>query len=776
MKVTNTVADILNTGIVKIEVPGGVVPLPLNGKFEGEPGPPGAGVPAGGEPLQVVRKTASGSTTEWVTPTKSVVGLGNVDNTADEDKPLSKAATEALASKASTQSVALKADKADLDAKASVEDLLTVAGGKADLIEGKVPVSQLPEITPVTDSTIAPLINGATTGAAIDARINTQVAPQVEQLTANYIAGDRAVVDAAAAAVNAAPKIVQIEAEATKDRTRLVTLETDKWRRPVSSRTPGQNADTFTTLGFTGVLIATDAANFPISVSGSMEVFEYGSALTQRYTTYEADARQFVRMRGGNGVWGAWSETGKATINLATSTDLNTVVRPGSYAALSSSAPNNPAASLGSLEVLQVNRGLLQRFTAWSTSPQVFLRRADVDGIWGAWQAQPTADAVSAAIGKVDALRPSEGSGFKSAHLALNQPAGSSTEAVSAASVRWPVTLGITARRARLHLRNWNWSVGTGAGYNYTGAVSVSGLWAGPAQGKTFQGAPRRVLDAFTTPANGAEYVSEWFSYEFTEDVQHLVSIGFTTAAGQTNYQGRGGCWRTTNPADAGTVDPSAELSANSPFDVWLELEVPAATPVLAGFGDSNTVGTGTALPVHDSWLNEYCRKARAMPFFIANHGSMASSWAGLDAAKWNRFAVVAKPDAVVYFLHQNDLTAGITLDVLKQRYRDTVALLRAKLTQNVYAATVTPGNKGEVVESVRRAYNTWLMGRPEGVRDCFDFASAVSDDDTVLRPADAFDALHFNTAAHAKLAAKILERPATPRVMTAAEITRLVA
>lgn len=139
MKVTNTVADILNTGIVKVETPGGILSLPLNGKFEGEPGPPGAGVPAGGEPLQVVRKTASGSTTEWVTPTKSVVGLGNVDNTADEDKPLSKAAAEALASKASTLSVALKADKADLDAKANTEDLLTVANsfeGKLSVVSG----------------------------------------------------------------------------------------------------------------------------------------------------------------------------------------------------------------------------------------------------------------------------------------------------------------------------------------------------------------------------------------------------------------------------------------------------------------------------------------------------------------------------------------------------------------------------------------------------------------------------------------------------------------
>lgn len=383
---------------------------------------------------------------------------------------------------------------------------------------------------------------------------------------------------------------------------------------------------------------------------------------------------------------------------------------------------------------------------------------------------------ISAISSRIDSFRSSDGSGFKSAHLALNQPAGSSTEAISAASVRWPVTLGVTAHRARLHLRNWNWSVGTGAGYNYAGAVNVSGLWVGPATGNAFQGTPKKALGAFTTSASGAEYVSEWFAYEFTEDIQHLVSIGFTTAAGQTNYQGRGGCWRTTNPADAGAVNPGAELSANSPFDVWLEMEVPAATPILCGFGDSNTVGTGTTLPVHDSWLAEYCRKERAIPFFLANHGSLAASWAGMDAAKWNRFAGLAKPDAAVYFLHQNDLAAGITLATLQQRFRDTLALLRQKITPNIYAATITAGGKPEDMDSVRRAFNTWLGTRPEGIRDCFDFTGAVSDDDRVIRDVDRADALHFKTSGHLKIAAKLLERPVTPRVPTRAEISRIAA
>lgn len=56
---------------------------------QGVPGPAGAGVPSGGEPLQIIRKNSVGTTTEWVTPTKTVVGLSNVDNTSDMNKPVS---------------------------------------------------------------------------------------------------------------------------------------------------------------------------------------------------------------------------------------------------------------------------------------------------------------------------------------------------------------------------------------------------------------------------------------------------------------------------------------------------------------------------------------------------------------------------------------------------------------------------------------------------------------------------------------------------------------
>lgn len=82
---------------------------------------------------------------------------------------------------------------------------------KADLVGGTVPTAQLPTDAMVNDVTVAAQINGTATGAAIDARIAAEVAPVVEQLTADYLASDELVVDAAAAAVNANPKVSELE-------------------------------------------------------------------------------------------------------------------------------------------------------------------------------------------------------------------------------------------------------------------------------------------------------------------------------------------------------------------------------------------------------------------------------------------------------------------------------------------------------------------------------------------------------------------------------------
>lgn len=278
MKRINTWADTQTTGKAIVDLGDGIqIPLPVDGVFPGKVGPAGAGVPTGGAPRQVIRKTATGETTEWVTLSKAEVGLSNVDNTPDTVKPVSAPQAEALA-------------------------------GKADLVGGKVSPSQLPAITPVTDSTIAPLINGATTGAAIDARINQQVAPQVQQLTASYIAGDRAVADAAAAAVNAAPKIVQLE-------TRVASAEADTFiRGPISS---GMDLNLLLTPGVYRSSTSSGMLNTPPGVSANAAALitvenvrtaaGYGTWAKQTIAVYGSSPQLWWRVsKNTTGTWNEW--------------------------------------------------------------------------------------------------------------------------------------------------------------------------------------------------------------------------------------------------------------------------------------------------------------------------------------------------------------------------------------------------------------------------------------------------------------------------------------
>lgn len=63
---------------------------------KGDKGDTGTGVPTGGSALQYVRKNSGNTATEWATPSKASVGLSNVDNTSDADKPVSTATQAAL--------------------------------------------------------------------------------------------------------------------------------------------------------------------------------------------------------------------------------------------------------------------------------------------------------------------------------------------------------------------------------------------------------------------------------------------------------------------------------------------------------------------------------------------------------------------------------------------------------------------------------------------------------------------------------------------------------
>lgn len=287
------------------------------------------------------------------------------DAAAVKDKALANDAGVAGFLKAGTQtSTALSAA---IDAKVAPQ--AEALAGKADLVGGKVSPSQLPTITPVTDSTIAPLINGATTGAAIDARINTQVTPQVQKITTDFIAGDRAVADAAAAAVNAAPKIVQLEtvtipktlsdAKAYADTRKALAIsplptgtDIDSVRERGTYLIDSTNtANTMLNLPFKGPgLLTVDAT--PAGVV-KQEIMIYGTAGGGRW------ARQTNRINTAPYPFSPWDRMTWGQGEVPINQDLNTYTVPGwstfSYKGLADTLKNFPPAAVraaGHVEVL----------------------------------------------------------------------------------------------------------------------------------------------------------------------------------------------------------------------------------------------------------------------------------------------------------------------------------------------------------------------------------------------------------------------------------------
>lgn len=493
---------------------------------------------------------------------------------------------------------------------------------------------------------------------------------------------------------------------------------------------------------------------------GNVLILQVGStASTQTWTEYVEPGRSWTcGVSHGNRI-SPWKETTSGAhygnIVLTTISHFDNIDFDSEYSVWNGTVATDmgaPANAVGKIKTEIVGSFALQTFKtllAVGAGPEIYTRARGSSG-WSGWF-------------KVHPVSPNAGtgsdgssaqSGFKNVAFPLTQQSSGGTETISNANIRFPVHSGVGARRARLHIRNFHYYSGTAR----TGAVSFTGAWFGRSNGANFLATPARLLNAFSTPSNGDEYVSSWFNLDLIENAMHLLSVGFTNASGQTNAQSIAGCYRTTSSSDASATSGfTASVSTKAPFDVWLELEVPADTSVVAGFGDSNTVATGTTFPVHDSWLAQYCREAGAVPYFMAVHGASSASWDDPMKPAWGHYAGAAKPDSVVYFNGQNDLQDGVTLATLQANLRKVLPILRDSLTPNVYAATLTPANnKSSAVNTLRRSYNTWLKTKPLGVKDCFDFSAAVSDDDATIRASDNSDGLHMRTSGHTKMAARI--------------------
>lgn len=358
-------------------------------------------------------------------------------------------------------------------------------------------------------------------------------------------------------------------------------------------------------------------------------------------------------------------------------------------------------------------------------------------------------------------------SGVRTAGVALTIP-DSTTPTTSHNNVtcRLPVLLGARAGRWRVHIANTNDKSGTA----YTGALSFTGVHLGQHQRNAageltgqFAATPRQVTGAFTSPANGSEWVSAWIEdYPLAAQQDYVLSYGYTSAS-QQNYLAYAGGWQSSNANDVAATAPALTQSKVMPLDVWIEVEVAGDTKIIAYGGDSLTGGIRSTIPVYDSWPARHAVANGAIHTMYSHGGSESGDWLNYSQRKWSKFAGLSKPDAMVIAWGNNDIFRGATLAETQANYVSLANLVRANLTQRIYAATVLPRlAPGAAAEQVRKQYNEWLLTTvPAGTQAVFDFATAIDDGTGATDPRwrSEPDNFHLNTAGYSRCFQQITAR-----------------
>lgn len=502
-----------------------------------------------------------------------------------------------------------------------------------------------------------------------------------------------------------------------------------------------------------GTLIASS-----YGVSGAEQLWLVGMSNPQLW--------QRARLSGG---WGPWQRMDGRDIHpmwqgstgLGSSTNLDNL-GTGIWTIWS----GETAEALG---LPRITGGLLESF-AWGVAGgiQVYRPAAGTGStqVWqrhrtsGGWRPWERVDATS--ITPTATASAPAAAGMRTVPLALSV-GHSGTDTWTTRHARVPVHFNAPITRWRLHIRNINPRYGV----TRPGAIDFVGLWLGNQDATTpsaMIAAPTQVHGPFSLPADGSEWVSPWLTAPIGDDIPRLLSYGYTATAGTAVHGMLGTCWHTSIPESASVRAPGGPLSGIVPFHVWIEAETPARTAVVAVVADSRGLGHSATWPLYDSPLSIHCRRVGALPIHYGASGDSMGSSLDPDHYKWRLYQGTTPPDTVLWSIGGNDMAAP-NLAELQTRHATIAGIIRDKLSPTIYASTVpcrTTETNTSPWETLRRSYNTWLRTQPNGIRDLFEFAAAISTDDDTITPAyDSGDGIHLTTAGYTALADAIT-RPIT--------------
>ena len=537
-------------------------------------------------------------------------------------------------------------------------------------------------------------------------------------------------------------------------------VDAAKWER---GNVPASYTLENLTEGSWGVASGTVARNLgiPEAVTGSVVITRInhvnGKAATFISSTQTTEhPRVWTNSTNNAGVWGQWQES--AGHNYVDSLNWNKLeadnadyaLTPGAYytAASTQGLPDEAITVHGTLEVLRSRTQLTQRFTTWGINPEVWIRSRRVESEFYPWRLLSRPDDV---ISRPSASAPTQG--MKLVPLALTLGLGNSSGAPSAATYRIIGEWGAQVTRWRLCMTTRNPRYNTNASSATVQRITVA-QHAG--NGATTGTNTNVVTSNATIPGDGTVWSSGWQSSPLEANTEYAFGVQYS---GGSAPMLSGHSYRLPDGTNPDSQSVTGTKTVGAPFDIWIEAETYAHTPIIAAIGDSTSVGAGATREVVDSWLGLYCREIGALPVHYAASGDSAYNWGrkigGYQMTRWDG---LAQPDAVIFALGNNDMnttTDGLTM---AQRVEGLIPYVRKYIGTNLYAATVKPRVSLTPEEiTTRTAYTDWLNDDgKQHFRDVFDFHTPVAIGDLLDPQYDSGDGTHLNDAGYSQLAAAV--------------------
>lgn len=343
----------------------------------------------------------------------------------------------------------------------------------------------------------------------------------------------------------------------------------------------------------------------------------------------------------------------------------------------------------------------------------------------------------------------SSASGFKTVPLALTRGNSGLVKAPISGAVRIPIRYNAPIIRWRLHITDGNPRSST---RRDTG-IELSAIWLGDDAGDGKLTHWKWLYDKDKPAGDYDDLITPWSTEPIGDDQAKLISFGYTATTEPIELVG--GCYRAPSRDDGHPNSTSTfTRSAACPFDIWLEVETYSTTPAVAILGSSSSIGVGATLPIHDSPISQYMRAHGGLPVHYGHSGDTLANNDNPFKDKFLRWAHLSRPDSIIDALGSNDVFSGSTVAQYQALHAAAMRTVTNGIVSTIYSSTIPPRtSETGPVETVRRAVNTWLKTQPNGIRQVFDFSSAVSTDDETLRPEFDYDGTHCNTAGYAAMA-----------------------